>query len=112
MLGVMLSNREKAVKIMRKDYIILYILFCLVGAGLEWLYGAFWDVVGVTPWTYPDSPLGYTSLEGLPLWGCGGLICVSVYRAFTGRSVKMLSGMVISLVLAASWVLLYSTVFQ
>lgn len=91
-----------------KDYIPLYLIFCLIGAGLEWGYGAFWDVVGVTPWLYPDSPLHYTSLEGLPLWGFGGLICVSIYKAVTQRKTKPLIGMVISLVLAALWILIYT----
>jgi len=97
---------------MWRDYIILYLIFCLIGAGLEWGYGAFWDVVGVAPWTYHNSWLHYTSLEGIPLWGFGGLICVSVYTAVTQRSVKLLFGMVISMVLAALWILLYSAVFQ
>ena len=97
---------------MRKNYIILYLIFCLIGAGLEWCYGAFWDVVGVTPWTYPNSWLHYTSLEGLPLWGFGGLICVSIYEAVTRRSVKLLFGAVTPLVLGALWILLYSNVFQ
>ena len=104
--------RAKGVDIMRKDHVILFFIFCLIGAGLEWFYGAFWDVVGVTPWTYPNSWLHYTSLEGLPLWGFGGLICVSIYTAFTRRSVRLLFGAAISLVLAALWILLYGSVFQ
>ena len=91
---------------------ILYLIFCLIGAGLEWGYGAFWDVVGNTPWTYPNSWLHYTSLEGLPLWGLGGFLCISVYRAVTRRNIKLLFGMVIPLVLAALWILLYSNLFQ
>ena len=97
---------------MFKEYIILYLIFCLVGAGLEWSYGTYWDVVGVTPWTYRGSWLHYTSLEGIPLWGFGGLICVSIYRAFTRRNVKLLSGAVISMVLAALWILIYSGMLQ
>ena len=104
--------RYKGVDIMGKDHIILYFIFCIIGAGLEWFYGTFWDVVGVTPWIYPNSWLHYTSLEGLPLWGFGGLICVSIYTAVRQRSVRLLSGAAISLVLAALWILLYSSVFQ
>lgn len=93
---------------MRKDYIFLYLLFCLIGAGLEWCYGAFWDVVGVTPWVYPNSPLHYTSLEGLPLWGFGGLVAMSVYKSFMQRKAKLLLGTVAPLLLAALWVLIYA----
>ena len=97
---------------MFKDYIIMYPIFCLVGAGLEWCYGAFWDIVGVAPWTYPNSWLQYTSLEGLPLWGFGGLICVSIFLTIKQRSAKLLLGAGISLGLAALWILLYSSLFQ
>jgi hypothetical protein len=92
--------------------VVLYLIFCLIGAGIEWGYGAFWDIVGVTPWVYPYSWLHYTSLEELPLWGFGGLICVSIYIAVTRKNIKLLFGMVISLVLAALWILFYSNVFQ
>ncbi len=94
------------------EVIILYVVFCIVGAGLEWCYGTFWDTVGVAPWGYPDSGLRYTSLEGLPLWGLGGLICVSIYTAVSRRNAKWLFGMLISLVLAALWILFYSKVLQ
>ena len=92
--------------------VVLYLIFCLIGAGLEWCYGAFWDIVGVTPWVYTDYWLHYMSLECLPLWGFGGLICVSIYIAVTRRNIKLLFGMVISLVLAALSILFYSNVFQ
>jgi hypothetical protein len=93
-----------------KIYVFLYLLFCLVGAGLEWCYGAFWDLVGVAPWTYPGSPLHYTSLEMLPLWGAGGLICVFIYRSATQRSAKPLAGVIIALALATLWISLFSFV--
>lgn len=95
----------------KKDYVLLYLIFCLIGGGLEWCYGAFWDVVGVAPWTYPNSWLHYTSLEGLPLWGFGGLICVSIYKAVTQRSAKLLLGMVIPLALVLLWILLYASLW-
>ncbi len=94
------------------EVVILYIIFCLVGTGLEWGYGTYWDAVGGAPWVYHDSWLHHTSLEGIPLWGFGGLICVSIYNAVTRRNIKLLSGMVISLVLAALWILFYSKVLQ
>lgn len=92
---------------MRK-YLFLYVSFCLIGAGLEWCYGTFWSLVGTTPWVYPNSPLHYTSFEGVLLWGLGGLVCVSVYRAFTDRRPKRLLGAVIPLVLAALWISIYA----
>ena len=94
------------------EVIILYVVFCIVGAGLEWCYGTFWDVVGVAPWVYPDSWLRHTSLEGVPLWGLGGMICVSIYKAAARRNAKWLLGMLISLVLAVLWIFIYSKVIQ
>lgn len=93
---------------MNKDYIICYPVFCLVGAGLEWCYGAFWNAVGTAPWIYPNSCLHYTSFEGVPLWGFGGVLCVSIYRAITKRNSKLLLGAVISVALGALWIILYS----
>lgn len=92
---------------MFKNYIFLYLLFCLIGAGLEWCYGTFWNIVGVTPWIYPDSPLRYTSLEGLPLWGFGAFIIVSVYKSVIQRKAKFLVGTIAPLVLAMLWILIY-----
>ena len=97
---------------MFKNYLILYPVFCLVGTGFEWFYGVFWDMVGVAPWIYPKSWLHYTALEGVPLWGFGGLVCVSIYLAVTQRNVKLLSGAVVSVALAALWILLYSSLLQ
>lgn len=88
--------------------ILLYFLFCLVGFSLEWCYGAFWNVVGTTPWTYPGSPLRYTSFEGIPLWGVGGFIIISIYSAITQRSIKPLRSAVISVALGLLWIVLYS----
>ena len=93
-----------------KVYLFLYLAFCLVGAGLEWGYGTFWSKVGVAPWVYPNSPLHYTSLEGLPLWGLGGLVSVSIYRAIVDRKAKRLLWAVIPLLLAALWIFFYSRV--
>lgn len=92
----------------KKDYVFMYLIFCLVGAGLEWSYGMFWNVVGTTPYIYPSSPLCYTSLEVLPCWGFGGLACVSIYRAFLWKKARFLLGTIPPLVLAALWVLIYS----
>ena len=88
--------------------LILYFTLCIIGGGLEWCYGAFWNVVGTTPWIYPNSPLHYTSLEGLPLWGFGGLITVSVYLAVLQRKAKFLLAAIPPLVLAALWILIYT----
>ena len=93
-------------------WLVLYLVFCIIGAGLEWCYGAFWDTVGTAPWIYTDSPLHYTSLEGLPLWGFGGLVCVSVYRATTNRRAKLLLGTIVSVILAMLWIVFYSNVLE
>jgi hypothetical protein len=97
-------------KVTLKHYVILYIIFCLIGAGLEWSYGALWNIVGTTPWLYPDSPLRYTSFEGVPLWGFGGLVCVSVYNAIIKREVKKLLGVIPPLLLAALLIIFYGAI--
>ena len=97
-------------KVTIKQYAILYIVFCLIGATLEWCYGALWDTVGTAPWIYHDSPLHYTSFEGVPLWGFGGLICVSVYHTIINREVKQLLGAIIALLLATIWIIAYEVI--
>ncbi len=92
----------------KKDYIFLYLILCIIGAGLEWGYGILWNVVGATPWLYPNSPLCYTSLEVLPHWGLGGLVCVSIYRALLSKKARFLLGAIPPLVLAALWILIYT----
>lgn len=93
---------------MLKNYIVLYVIFCLVGAGVEWCYGAFWDVVGVTPWLYPESPLLYTSLDWMPLWGFAAFVILPIHRAVTERNPKLLKGIVVPLALAMLWIAIYS----
>lgn len=93
-----------------KQYLALFPIFCLVGFGLEWCYGAFWNVVGTTPWIYPNSVLHYTSFEGIPLWGIGGLICILIYRAIHQQNTRPLLGIVPLLALDALWILFYSLV--
>ena len=95
-----------------KDIIILYVILCFVGAFLEWAYGTLWSLCGQTPWIYPDSMLQYTSFQTLPLWGLAGLICVTIYRAYTNRSWKLSAGIVPLLALAAAWVAFYGFVLQ
>jgi len=97
-------------KVTLKHYVILYIIFCLIGAGLEWSYGALWNIVGTTPWLYPDSPLHYTSFGGVPLWGGGGLVCISVYNAIIKREVKQLLGVIPPLLLAVLWIISYGAI--
>ena len=91
-----------------KKYAALYLIFCVIGAGLEECYGIFWSIVGTTPWIYADSPLVYTSLEGVPLWGLGGLICVTIYLSFSKGKVKYLLGLVPLLILAAAWIFIHA----
>ena len=100
------SNRRD--EIMHKYHLLLYVLFCLIGAGLEWCYGTFWSIVGIPPWIYPNSPVHFTSLEVLPLWGVGGLICVSVYQTVLQRKAGFLLGVIPLLILAALWILIYA----
>lgn len=88
--------------------VILFVVFAVVGPFLEWAYGAFWSLVGVTPWLYANSPLKYTSFEGVPLWGLAGLVALSIYRSVLDRKVARLRGAVIPLVLAAAWILIYA----
>ena len=91
-----------------RKYVALYLIFCVVGAGLEWCYGRLWGITGTTPWRYADSPLHYTSLEGVPLWGFGGLICVSIYQSFSQGKAKPLLGLIPLLILAAAWIVVYT----
>jgi hypothetical protein len=95
-----------------KDNLILYIVLCFVGAFLEWAYGMYWSLCGQTPWSYPDSPMEYTSFEGIPLWGLGGLICITIYRAYSNRSWKILAWLVLPLALAAIWIAFYEFVIK
>ena len=92
----------------KKHHVVFYFLYCIIGPILEWCYGAYWDMVGTTPWIYPDSPLRYASLEMVPLWGFGGLICASVYLAVTRQRAVFLLGTIPPLVLAALWILIYA----
>jgi hypothetical protein len=103
---------KESVMVKVKDTLILYIILCLVGATLEWAYGMLWNLCGQTPWIYPDSILRYTSFEGLPLWGMGGLICVVIYRTYSSRSWKVLAWVIPPLALAALWVIFYGFVIQ
>ena len=95
-----------------RDILVLYVILCLVGAILEWAYGTLWSLCGKSPWIYPDSALKYTSFEGLPLWGLGGIICITVYRSYSSRSWKMMAGIILPLALAALWVVFYALVIQ
>jgi hypothetical protein len=95
-----------------KDILVLYVILCLVGTILEWAYGTLWDLCGEAPWIYPNSILRYTSFESIPLWGLGGLICVTIYRAYSSRSWKITVGIIPLLALAAVWVLIHGLVIQ
>ena len=88
--------------------VIFFLVFAVVGTLLEWAYGTFWSIISTTPWVYPNSPLQYTSFEGIPLWGLGGLVGLSIYRAISDRKVGRLRGAIIPLILAAIWITIYS----
>lgn len=91
-----------------KHYLFVWFIFCLIGAGLELAYGAFWSLVGTTPWVYPNSPVHYTSLEGLPLWGLGAWVCISVYMAIQWRSSRALLGVIPPIILGVLWIAIYA----
>jgi len=93
-----------------KEYVILWLLFAIIGTALELGYGAFWSAVGTTPWTYPYSALHHTSWAVFPGWGFGGLVCASVYRAFVGRNPRLLLTAIVPLVLSAAWIVIYSLI--
>jgi hypothetical protein len=94
-----------------RDVVLLYVVFCIAGTALEWLYGVYWDWLGDSPWVYGNSPLRYTSLEAMPLWGMGGLICVGIYSAFR-RGWRRLLWVIPPVVLAALWILVYELVIK
>jgi hypothetical protein len=88
------------------EALIFFIVACVAGTLLEWLYGNFWNLVGTSPWVYPGSSLGFTSLEVVPLWGMGGLICMALYKAINRRLAKELYLVGIAVVLAALYIVL------
>ncbi len=87
-----------------------YLSFCVIGAALEWAYGKFWSLVGKVPWVYPDSVFGYTSLEVIPLWGFGALVCIAVFSAIMLGRAKYLLYCLPPLILAALWIVIYEVV--
>lgn len=89
-----------------RRYVELYVIFCLIGFTLEWCYGILWSKVGTAPWIYPSSPLHYTSLKVLPIWGLGGIVIVSLYRAISERSARPLLTAAVALGIAAVMVVL------
>jgi len=89
-------------------YIIFFVTFALVGAALEYAYGKLWSLFGAAPWIYPNSPLQYTSLEGMPMWGFGGLASIGIYKCITEKSARHIPKIIIPLGLSALWVLLYT----
>jgi hypothetical protein len=95
-----------------RDILVLYIILCVVGAIVELAYGTLWSLCGQAPWIYPDSIMRYTSFECLPLWGLGGLICITIYRAYSNRSWRISAGIIPPLALAALWVLFHGLVVQ
>ena len=95
-----------------KDILILYVIMCFIGAILEGAYGMLWSLSGQTPWIYPDSIFKYTSLETLPLWGLAGLICATIYRAYSNRSWKVSAGIIPIMAIAAIWIVFYGFVIQ
>ena len=88
--------------------ISLYLIFCILGAALEYVFGVYWDTIGQSPWVYGESLTRYTSLKVIPLWGFSGLVSISIYRAFIEKKPRYLFGTVVSLALATAWISAYS----
>lgn len=82
----------------------LYFLFCGWGFFFEWSCGFFWSIVGECPWIYLNSALVYTSWEGAPLWGLGGLTTIQLYKAVRYRNMRALGYVAILQVLAMFWI--------
>ena len=93
-------------------YLCFFLTFCFLGPTLTWIFGTFWDMVGTTPWVYPNSPLHYTTLEIIPLWGFGAFIFASLYDAFTEREWRLVLGAILPLFLGILWVVFYSVILQ
>jgi len=84
---------------------VIFLIFAVLGLLLEWGYGTLWSIIGTCPWIYPNSPIVYSSLEGMPLWGFGGVFGIALYRAIAGRNIRELKWALISTILAILWVL-------
>lgn len=93
-------------------YAVLFLIFAVLGLFLEWGYGTLWSAVGICPWIYPDSPLLYSSLEGMPLWGFGGVFGISLYRALAKKRARELLGALISAALTVLWILFCALVLS
>lgn len=105
---VKLAQPTKPREEQRAFYVILYVTFCVSGTLFELAYGALWSVVGTAPWIYPSSPMYYTSLAVLPLWGCVGLIGISIYHTLLHKKLKFMRVALIAMVAAALYVIAYS----
>jgi len=60
-------------------WVLLFVVFAFYGTFMEWVVGVVWSVFGTCPYVYSGSPLLYTELKMLPLWGVGGLQGVAIY---------------------------------
>ncbi|MFC1905658.1 hypothetical protein ACFLXL_02485 [Chloroflexota bacterium] len=71
-------------------WLVLFLAAAVYGTFMEWAIGAIWDIVGECPYVYPASPLTYSSLIMMPVWGLAGLQAAVIYLAITRRQLKML----------------------
>lgn len=88
-----------------KFHAVIFLIFAVLGLLMEWGYGTLWSIAGTCPWIYPNSPLLYSSFEGMPLWGLGGVFGISLYRALAKKKARELLGALVATVLAVLWVL-------
>ena len=69
-------------------WVLLFVVFALYGTFMEWVVGVVWSRLGTCPYVYPRSPLLYTDLKMLPLWGVCGLQGVAIYLLLKERKLS------------------------
>ena len=88
----------------------LFLLFCAWGIFFEWFFGFFWNVVGSSPWFYPDSFLRYTSWKMIPLWGLGGLTVLQLANLVRERNRRTIVHTILLLAFSMLWITILSIV--
>ncbi len=81
-----------------------------LGNIFEGFWGFFWNIIGSSPWIYPNSVVRYTSWEVAPLWGFGGLTVIQVYKAIRKRDKRAIMHVGILQILPMLWIAILSTV--
>ena len=71
-------------------WFVLFVVAAVYGTFMEWAIGSIWDIVGECPYVYPASPITYSSIIMMPMWGLVGLQAVVIYLAIKRRKPTML----------------------